>query len=125
MSVTAGASSVWIQISAPSVRIYSLRYSDTTPAYDWNSGTSFACPQVAGAFALALSVYGPDSERVTHDQILNCAWDMANNLDSSNPSYQGKLGAGLLDVGGMIRCVSELGGACVSSAPNVVRNERA
>lgn len=90
-----------IDISAPGEDIYSTQvYQPSISGFDkyydgfW-SGTSLSAPQVSGVIA-ALRALRPNFSAATlRDIILGSAKD----LNSYNPLYQGKLGAGLLDAG--------------------------
>jgi len=90
----------WIEISAPGVSVYSTQLGT---AYGYASGTSMACPHVAGVLALGLSV-APDA---TKDELLACMYETAKDVDGSNGAYAGKLGAGLVDAEAFVACVGE------------------
>ncbi len=64
----------------------------TTPnnTYAWMSGTSMACPMVAGCFGL-LKSYHPEW---TNEQLITQVMGTADNIDSINPGYQHLLGTG-------------------------------
>ena len=81
----------WVDISAPGVDIFS-----TLPqnSYSHASGTSMACPLVAGAMALVWSKY-PD---FTGHQIASRLIASADPLDARNPDWWGLLGLGRLNV---------------------------
>lgn len=82
----------WIDVMAPGNSIYStMGGTDTT--YASLSGTSMACPLTAGLAGLIRS-YNPGlNEQEVKDAIINgCV-----NIDSLNPSYQTKLGAGRIN----------------------------
>ncbi|KAH8046302.1 serine-type endopeptidase [Aureococcus anophagefferens] len=65
------------------------------------SGTSMACPHVAGVLALGLSV-APD---LSKEELLGCLYETARNVDGTNGAYAGKLGAGLVDAEAFVACV--------------------
>ena len=90
----------WIEISAPGVSVYSTQLGT---AYGYASGTSMACPHVAGVLALGLSV-APDA---TKDELLACMYETAKDVDGSNGAYAGKLGAGLVDAPAFLACVGD------------------
>lgn len=58
--------------------------------YDLSSGTSMACPLVAGCFGL-LKSYHPDW---TNDQLITQVLGTADNINTLNPDYQYMLGTG-------------------------------
>ena len=62
-----------------------------------------AAPHVAGVLALGLSV-APDA---TKDELLECMYSTAMDVDGSNGAYAGKLGAGLVDAEAFVACVGE------------------
>jgi len=91
-----------IDVAAPGVDILSLRatgtdmYGDGQHIVDTNyyfaSGTSMACPHVAGLAALLLST-APFSS----DEIRQIIRDTADGIDSVNPDYAGLLGTGRIN----------------------------
>jgi subtilisin family serine protease len=88
----------WVDISAPGNNIYS-----TLPSggYGNMSGTSMACPLVAGLAGLMLSL----NPLLTPTDIRNCIINNATNIDSQNPSYIGQLGGGRIDANASMACV--------------------
>jgi subtilisin family serine protease len=89
----------WVDISAPGNNIYS-----TLPgnAYGNMSGTSMACPLVAGLCGLMLSL----NPGLTPTDIRNCLTSSATNINSMNSSYIGQLGAGRIDASAAMSCIS-------------------
>lgn len=87
----------WIHVAAPGEEINS-----TFPinGYASASGTSMATPFVAGQAALIKSVEPSLGIESIEGQIT----ETARSLDASNPTYAGKLGAGLPDIGASVRC---------------------
>jgi hypothetical protein len=78
-----------------------------TAAPGWylnSSGTSFAAPYVTGTVALMLAVK-PDLTNSEIDSILRLS---AKNIDTLNPSYVGKIGAGRLNSGLAVQTVWEM-----------------
>lgn len=86
-----------LAISAPGTGIYS---SIPDQRYASWSGTSMATPFVAGGAALVLARHPSWSVQ----QVANCLTETAHELDSLNPEYAGKLGAGRLDVSAAVLC---------------------
>ena len=89
----------WIDIAAPGSSIYSTIPNNT---YGTQSGTSMACPLVAGLCGL-LKSYNP---ALTPDEIENCLDQSADNIDAQNPSYVGDLGAGRINALGALQCTN-------------------
>ncbi|MGQ0829649.1 MAG: S8 family serine peptidase [Bacteroidota bacterium] len=89
----------WVTISAPGNNIYSTVPTNT---YANMSGTSMACPMVAGLAGLMLSL----NPGLTQTDIRNCITSTADNINSQNPSYTGKLGSGRINAANAMSCVS-------------------
>ncbi len=92
----------WITLCAPGVDVVS-----TTPGNEYGraSGTSFATPLVAAAAAVIRSgcaVAGPAEVRAALLQ-------GATSLDPTNPGFETKLGAGLLNVAASVSIADALG----------------
>mmetsp|Transcript_52858 Transcript_52858/g.67783 ORF Transcript_52858/g.67783 Transcript_52858/m.67783 type:complete len:874 (-) Transcript_52858:283-2904(-) len=93
----------WVDISAPGYPVLST-VTVADGSYDWYSGTSMACPHVAGGLALAKS-YLPSA---TADEIKACLFSSAEEIDSLNSAtYAGGLGAGLMDIPALLNCLGE------------------
>jgi len=60
---------------------------------DLKSGTSMACPIVAGVCGLIKSI----NPGLTPAQVIDIIKTTAKNIDSYNPNYIGKIGAGCID----------------------------
>lgn len=89
-----------IDITAPGSNIMStLAGSDN--AYGNLSGTSMACPFVSGVCGMMIC-FNPN---LTPDAILSCIQNSATNIDANNASYIGQLGAGLINVEGVLQCL--------------------
>lgn len=90
---------IWVDITSPGNNIYS-----TVPGggYQNMSGTSMACPLVAGLCGLMLSL----NPALTQVQLENCLKSSAVIIDAVNPGYAGKLGAGRIDAEAAIKCVA-------------------
>ncbi|KAA6328190.1 Extracellular basic protease [termite gut metagenome] len=98
----------WITLSAPygsqsdvEGGIYST-YPMESPngasqGYGYKTGTSQACPHVSGVAALILSRPRATQSGFTSDEVKEILLSSARNIDSYNPNYVGKLGAGLVD----------------------------
>lgn len=91
----------WIDISAPGSNIFST-LAGSNSSYGYQSGTSMACPMVAGLCGLILS-YNPS---LTPAQVENCITSTADNIDAANPSYVGLLGAGRIDADAALTCAN-------------------
>jgi hypothetical protein len=90
----------WIDISAPGSGILStLAWNNSS--YGNNSGTSMACPNVAGLAGYLYS-YHPN---VTADDVIGCLLGNADNIDAQNPAYIGQLGAGRINARRAISCL--------------------
>lgn len=89
----------WIDISAPGSNIRSTTVSAT---YGNLSGTSMASPMVAGLLAL-MKYLNPT---MPNDDLINCLYSSADNIESSNASFVGQLGAGRINAGSAMGCVS-------------------
>ena len=81
---------LWVQICAPGSSILSTILDDN---YTRLSGTSMSCPYAAGVTALMKS-QNPDSSRTW---ILDQLYSTADDINSLNPGYEGKLGAGRIN----------------------------
>ncbi len=98
----------WIDVCAPGENIYS---SVPTNAYAYMSGTSMACPIVAGLAGL-MKAFVPGA---TSTDIVNCIKNTAVNINALNPSYVGQLGTGRIDANAAMGCI----GAFLNNAPVV------
>lgn len=88
----------WVDISAPGNNIYSTLPSN---AYGNMSGTSMACPLVAGLAGLMLSL----NPMMTPANVRTCIVNNAVNINAQNPSYIGQLGGGRIDANASMACV--------------------
>lgn len=87
----------WIDISAPGANI---RSTVPTNTYAILSGTSMACPLVAGLAGLIHSI----NPNLTPAQIENCIESTAVNINSSNSNFTNLLGAGRIDAQAATAC---------------------
>ncbi len=86
----------WVDVSAPGVDIVSTYHNYSDPANDYfavMSGTSMACPNVAGLAALIKSQYPAYGWFEIHNR-LEATTD---NIDALNPTYAGLLGTGRIN----------------------------
>ncbi|MDX2194782.1 MAG: LamG-like jellyroll fold domain-containing protein [Cytophagales bacterium] len=90
-----------IDIMAPGSGIWST-LAMSNSYYGYYSGTSMACPLVAGAAALLLS----KNPILKPDEIEACIKSGADNINTLNPTYIGMLGAGRLNLYNSILCAS-------------------
>jgi len=97
-----------IDVTAPGVNIFSCFPGNN---YTSNSGTSMASPFVAGLLGLMIS-YKPNFPK---EQIISCMYSSCDNIDSQNPGYVGKLGAGRVNSYQAMLCLQNL----VSNPPVV------
>lgn len=89
-----------IDITAPGSGIMST-LAGSNSSYGNLSGTSMACPFVSGVCGLMLC-YNPN---LSPDMVLSCIQTSATNIDAQNPAYIGSLGAGLINVEGVLQCL--------------------
>ncbi|NTW48136.1 MAG: S8 family serine peptidase [Chlorobiales bacterium] len=78
-------------LMAPGVGIWSTWKSNS---YSYLSGTSMACPMMAGSAALVLAKF----PNYTPQKIAEQLRATADNIDAKNPNYAGKLGKGRLNI---------------------------
>ena len=82
----------WVDIAAPGSGILSTY---TNNGYGYLSGTSMACPQVSGVAALLVAQH--QAVGLHPSFIRQRLLQSADNIDSLNPGYKGKLGQGRLN----------------------------
>lgn len=71
-------------------------YSDG--GYGYLSGASMACPLVSATCALIIQKYGLGQPGFTPDRLKDILFSTATNIDTYNPDYVGKLGAGAVNI---------------------------
>jgi len=98
----------WVDISAPGVNIYST-VSVADGSFDYYSGTSMACPHVAGLLALGLGI----NSGMSTEDTMQCLTSTATSLDDDNPNYIDELGVGMIDAFAFVSCM----GVNATSAP--------
>lgn len=104
-SVWSGAGSAsnygtWVDISAPGTEIWSTRKNGSYGGQDsFGSGTSLACPFVSGLAGLIRALYPSITDP---DDIMARIKETADDIDSINPGYEGKLGSGRINVYGAL-----------------------
>ncbi|QQS27786.1 MAG: S8 family serine peptidase [Sphingobacteriales bacterium] len=94
----------WIDITAPGSQIRST-VAGSNSSYQYYSGTSMACPNVASLVGLMLS-YNPS---LSPADVESCLYAGADNINAQNPNYIGLLGAGRINAFNSLQCVSPTG----------------
>lgn len=90
---------MFVDLAAPGIGIDSASSSSDT-GIARHDGTSQAAAMVAAAAAI-VKIHNPS---FTPEMVTACLKSGADILDVANPEYTGKLGAGLLNVGGALGC---------------------
>lgn len=83
----------YVDVAAPGVFIYTTAFGNN---YLSTQGTSFSSPIVAGAAALVRAQFPTYTPQQVAEQIRVTA--NANELNTNNPAFAGKMGFGVLDV---------------------------
>lgn len=104
-----------VDVMAPGVDIWST-LAGTQDAYGHLSGTSMACPLVAGLAGL-MSSYNAG---YTPDSLENCIKSSAVNIDGLNSGYETMLGAGRIDAHSALLCMQEAPLAAFKAEDTVV-----
>ncbi len=89
----------WIDLMAPGTNIYNC-LAGSTSSYGNQTGTSMACPMVAGTAGLLLSV----NPGLSPDMIYKCLKDSADNINAQNTTIVGLIGAGRLNAKRSLGC---------------------
>lgn len=100
----------WIDISAPGSAIYSTYVggsSTPTATYSRIQGTSMASPLVAGLLALMKS-FAPTA---TRNDLINCLYSSADNINAQNSNFIGQLGAGRINAYQALVCLQQFANA--------------
>ncbi|NLO12432.1 MAG: S8 family serine peptidase [Candidatus Cloacimonetes bacterium] len=89
----------WVDISAPGGETniqgnQGVLSCKKDSGYGFLEGTSMACPHVSGVAALVLSYARRNNINITASQLKDILRNTADELDTHNPSYTGKLGSG-------------------------------
>lgn len=90
----------WVDVIAPGDSIWSCVA--TSSEYGYQSGTSMACPMVAGLCGLMLSY----DTSYTAAQIETCLKAGCENIDMENPSFVGWMGAGRINALRSLTCMN-------------------
>ncbi len=88
-----------VDISAPGSNILSTV---PTNSYASMSGTSMATPLVSGLLGLMKSV----NPNIPNQDLINCLYNTAVNINAQNPSHVNRLGAGRIDAFAAMNCVA-------------------
>lgn len=89
----------WIDLMAPGTNIFNC-VAGSVSAYANKTGTSMACPMVAGTAALMLAV----NPGLSPDMVYQCLKDSADNINAQNTTIVGLIGAGRLNALRAVRC---------------------
>ncbi|KAA6323445.1 Thermophilic serine proteinase [termite gut metagenome] len=110
----------WITLSAPYggggtdnaiYSTYPTKSPNGTPkssGYGYKSGTSQACPHVAGIAALMVSKFGVSQPDYVPNKLVTRLANSTRNIDSYLGSYAGRLGVGLVDAGRAVNYPPEM-----------------
>lgn len=89
----------WIDLMAPGTTIYNCLAGSAT-SYGNQTGTSMACPMVAGTAGLMLSM----NPGLSPDMIYQCLKDSADNINAQNTTIIGLIGSGRLNAKRAVQC---------------------
>lgn len=96
----------YVDVMAPGESIYST-LGNADNSYGYKDGTSMACPIVSGLASLLLSQY-PDLDANTVVDLIKRGCD---NIYPKNPTYEGKLGNGRINVDHTMTLAQDIGPA--------------
>lgn len=94
-----------VDVSTPGTNIRSTMILSLTPPigiYIEQSGTSMAAPITAGVVALMKAA----NPQLGVDAIESCLKQTCDNIDAANPNYVGQMGAGRINAGNAVACVT-------------------
>ena len=103
----------WIDIAAPGSSILST---NETTGYQVTQGTSMASPLVAGLVGLMIS-HAPSA---TNEEVIQCLYSSADNIDAANPSFIGQLGAGRINAYQALLCMSQFTYSIDAGISNII-----
>ena len=107
----------WVDVSAPGVEIKSTLFNDTYVSW---SGTSMACPHVAGLAALLLALKPSCSNYKIAERIISTT----DNIDVLNSGYESLLGSGRINAARcLLRYVHNVGVMTVDMPSHVATGE--
>lgn len=92
-----------IDVMAPGSSIFSTTAGNSSD-YGTKSGTSMACPLVAGLAALMLDL----DPSLTPDSLEICLESTCDSIDALNPGYSGQLGAGRINAYQALLCTNPI-----------------
>jgi|GEM_PF-4034178 len=92
-----------LDVMAPGGGIWSV-YSADTDTYVYMSGTSMACPMVAGLCGLMLSI----NPTMDLDEVESCLKSSCDDISALNTQYAGLIGAGRINALNAVLCVPRL-----------------
>ncbi len=92
-----------IDVTAPGVDIFSS-LAGANDAYGNMSGTSMACPMVAGLAAMILAI----DPNLSPDEVENCIESTADDIYPLNPSYSWQLGSGRINAAEAVACAAQI-----------------
>lgn len=103
----------WVDIAAPGVNVLSTTSANS---YERWSGTSMACPHVAGVLALGKTL----NPSATAGDLKACLFSTAEDIDGlqTDSKYVGNLGAGMVDAEAFLNCLAPSGPTSPPTTPS-------